>query len=603
MGAIAGFWQSTGDESEALIRGLAPMEDALLNRAPSSGGRWVCAVRGVGMATCRGTGVEERSSGAPLVSLSGRYVIVMDGRVYNTLWIRKELQAAGVPIAGESELASVLAAIEAWGVHKATIRFDGSFTFALWDQQERRLSLARDRMGIKPLYYSWTGDTILWASSISALKRHAKFRKGLNGNAATFYFRHGFVPAPHTLLKDVWKLPSGSVFSVTGSPAEYAKVSPSEFWSPIEAGKQGVRNSYTGDRREALDEAGKLLRLAVHARSQNGGGTPYGALLTGEVDSVLVAAMMKAELSRPLKTFSLRAAGGAGWGVEKVGKCLGTEHYELEVSEEMGVQVAAELLEACEEPVVDPAQIAMQLLCQFARKEVPGVLVGTGGSELFGGHLRYHRALSAWKRVRWIPASLRRASTHESGEVLYQAEVTQVSPLVEEWVRHCPEPSTALSRLNAKDGVYELGVYMMLYDLVSLLPEVTLTGMDRAASRAGGLDVAMPLLDRRVVDFAMRLPGSLKLGRGGVNWMLKALGGASFHLEPMPCIPVGAWLRGPLRELGERGMSVERLRQHGFLRVDETRQAWECHLAGRGNHGEELWKIVMMQAWLERNIG
>ncbi len=653
MCGLVAFWEAgyTGGDDTHLYELLLQMTSTLQHRGPDDSGAWVEGNEGVALGFRRLSIIDLSPEGhQPMQSASGRYVIIFNGEVYNFSALREELEVKGHRFRGHSDTAVMLAAIEEWGLEAAVKRFVGMFAIVLWDRQERRLSLVRDRLGIKPLYYGWMGDTFLCASELKALRAHPSFRPEIDRGALTLYMRHNYVPHPYSIYKGIRQLPPGTILTLgpTGRRATDGDFpSPVPYWSAQEVAERGVADAFTGTDREAIEEMDTLLREAVRLRMV--ADVPLGAFLSGGVDSSTVVALMQAQSEQPVKTFTI------GFNEERYNEAtharaiadhLGTDHTELYVTPEQALSIIPSLPQMYDEPFADSSQLPTFLVSQLTRRHVTVSLSGDGGDELFGGYTRYAVARSIWGKVGWLPPRARvglargiRSVSRSSydrwlgrlapytgrfgsvgrvGDKLHTlSEVLAVrdrDDLYRRLVSHTPsphslvlggyEPPTALTGRRRRIRLHDYTQRMMYVDTVSYLPDDILTKVDRA-SMAVSLEARVPLLDHRVVEFAWRLPMSLKVRDGQGKWILRQV---LYRYVPRQLIerpkmgfgvPIDIWLRGPLREWAEALLNERRLREEGFLDPDTVRSMWRDHLSGERNSQGRLWNILMFQAWLE----
>lgn len=625
MCGIAGLWKQGGGAREALAGEVRAMAGALAHRGPDDAGAWVDEGAGVAVAFRRLAIIELSPAGhQPMQSPSGRYIITFNGEIYNFRELRVQLEGAGYRFRGHSDTEVILGAVEAWGLHAAIARFVGMFAFALWDRQDRKLSLVRDRLGIKPLYYGWTGEALLWGSELKALRVHPSFRDEVDRNALSLFLRHNTVPAPYTIYKDVYKLPPGSILTVGAPDVLTAPPKPVVYWSPQEALEEGERSGFTGNATEATDRLEGLLSEAIRLRMV--ADVPVGAFLSGGIDSSMVVALMQSQSGRPVKTFSIgfeETGYNEAPQAREVASWLGTEHNELYVTPREAHEVIPLLPEIFDEPFSDPSQIPTLLVSRLARSQVTVSLSGDGGDELFGGYSRYLTTRAVWRATGWIPTALRRGLgavlpghrgavwrdllAKPSGEALYYRMVSHWKNPDEVVIGGCEYP-TSLSKLQGSPGRFGLTSHMMLADLVSYLPDDILTKVDRA-SMAVGLEARVPLLDHRVVEFAAGLPVSMKIRAGKGKWLLRQVleRYVPRKLTERPKmgfgVPIGMWLRGPLRDWAEDLLAESRLQQEGYLHCGPVRKIWKEHLNGMRDWQYYLWDVLMFQAWLEAQRG
>lgn len=640
MCGLTGFWNRDplDEDAASLVRRMALTMRA---RGPDSEGSWLDRAAGLALAHRRLAILDLSEEGhQPMLSPSGRYVITYNGEVYNYREIRREIEARSSAIRwrGGSDTEVILAAIDTWGLEGAVSRFVGMFAFALWDREERKLHLVRDRLGIKPLVHGRAGNALVFGSTLHALRAHPAFDREIDRGALAAYLRFNCVPAPHTIHRDAKKVPPGTIVTFRSSSAEPEVRT---YWSAVDVWARA--RPFEGDEREAVDELERTLAEAVRLRLI--ADVPVGAFLSGGIDSSTVVALMQRECSRPVRTYSIaneRADYDEGAAAAAVARHLGTEHTQLVVTSAEAMAVIPDLPRIYDEPFADSSQIPTFLVSRLARHDVTVALSGDGGDELFGGYNRHLFGPRVWSVLRRIPVGLRRRAAGpllaQDPEVLNRAlgrigeragirlpgdklhKLARVLPartadeLYAALQTHWREPSAvvlgahreavrpALERLPS-----DLTARMMLGDLVGYLPDDILTKVDRA-SMAVSLEARVPILDHRVVELAARFPARLRVRRGAGKHVLRRLLARHVprRLWERPKmgfgVPIADWLRGPLRPWCEELLSVPRLRREGILDPDRVRRAWiDLVERGRGN-AHEVWGVLMFQAWYEQNM-
>jgi len=627
------------------------MIQAIHHRGPDHTGIWLDPARRIALGHKRLSIIDLSPAGnQPMVSPSGRYVIVYNGEIYNHLEIRDEIEQDGNAPAwrGHSDTETLLAAIELWGLKGALERCVGMFALALWDKRECSLSLARDRVGEKPLYYGRQGDgpeaALVFASELKAFSPHPSFRQEINREALSLYMRHGYVPAPFTIYVGIRKLLPGCILTIS---AENSEPVIEAYWSGRAVAEQGAAQPLDISPDEAVDELEELLTTSVERQML--ADVSLGAFLSGGVDSSTVVAMMQKRSSRPVKTFSIgfhEDAYNEAVHAKAVAAHLGTDHTELYVTAEQAMNVIPDLPAMYDEPFADSSQIPTFLVSQLARRHVKVSLSGDAGDELFGGYERYRMTSRFWSRLSRIPRSVRgvmaRGLTtvsprkwnafasaiepvlpasarlalpgdkiHKGAGVLASRNVAELyHGLASSWrdpasvVIGGSEPSTILTReMPAMTDLDDIE-RMMAVDLLTYLPDDILVKVDRAAMSVS-LETRVPLLDHQVIEFAWRLPLSYKIRDGETKWVLRQV---LYRHVPRELIerpkmgfgiPLGEWLRGPLRQWAEDLLAEDRLEREGFFRPAPIRRLWEAHLDGAVNEQYRLWIVLMFQAWLE----
>lgn len=652
MCGFAGFLELSKRMPEEELRAIVnKMTTTIIHRGPDDTGEWVDSEAGVALGFRRLSIIDLSPGGhQPMISASGRYVITFNGEVYNFGALRHELETHGEApdFRGHSDTEVILAAVEAWGLEAAVQRFIGMFAFALWDRKERCLHLVRDRLGVKPLYYGWAGQTLLFASELKAMRPFPGFQPEVDRNALALFLRHSYIPAPHSIWKDVFKLAPASILTLRGTEQT---PQPVPYWSAKAMAEAGVGDPFVGTEEEAIERLDGLLRDAVALRMISD--VPLGVFLSGGIDSSLVVALMQAQSNRPVKTFTIgfhETAYNEALYAKEIARHLGTEHMELYVTPEEGMAVIPKLPSLYDEPFGDSSQIPTYLVSALARRHVTVALSGDGGDELFAGYNRYFWGRSIWKAVGWMPTWMRhvvaralklltpqawdrligqlgwimppRVRTRNPADKLAKmGEIFAVkSPdemyrnLISQWrtpdtvVLGGFEAQTVLTDRGQWAGLKDFTERMMYLDLVTYLPDDILVKVDRA-SMGVSLEAREPLLDHRLVEFAWRLPLSMKIRGGEGKWALRQVLNkyVPSHLIERPKtgfgIPLDSWLRGPLRDWAESLIGEHRLRSEGFFDPAPIRARWAEHLSGQRNWQYSLWDILMFQAWREQSHG
>ncbi len=586
MCGLTGFWQQGGCSHDEAVAIVQRMTDTLVHRGPDDAGEWIDEVAGIALGHRRLSILDLSPAGhQPMLSASGRYVMAYNGEVYNHLELRQDLATQGAAPAwrGHSDTETLLAAVDAWGIEETLQRCVGMFAIALWDRQERLLTLARDRLGEKPLYYGWVsqpaGSAFVFASELKAIRAYPGFRATVCRAALGQYLRFTYVPAPYSIYEGIFKLEPGCLLQVQMSPPAtpprqplrpadtYGSVSLKRWWSLREVVAAGVTDQISNEA-EAIWLVEKALSTAI--RQQLLADVPLGAFLSGGVDSSTVVALMQQHSSHPVKTFTIgfeeRGFDEAPYA-QAVARHLGTDHYEMRVDARMAQEVIPTLPHIYDEPFADSSQIPTHLVCRAARQQVTVALSGDAGDELFGGYNRYFWGPRIWHRLSWLPKPLRR----QLGQFMIQIPIAQwdrlgsvlgvgrgiegvvrlgdklhklglrlqtvhhiddlYRSLVSEWPS--PEPVVLDAKEAQPKGLVSLlddplpaagtareQLRMMYWDALTYLPDDILCKVDRAAM-ACSLETRVPFLDHRLVALAWRLPLSMKI-RGNVGkWVLR----------------------------------------------------------------------------------
>lgn len=620
---------------------------SLIHRGPDDGGSWVDEEVGIALGHRRLSIVDLSPEGhQPMISADGRYVIVFNGEIYNFLELRKQLQSLGYSFRGHSDTEVMLSSFCQWGVLEATKRFNGMFAFALWDRQERVLHLGRDRIGEKPLYYGWCGNTFIFASELKAFKVHPHFQAEINRDALALFLRFSYIPAPYSIYQGIYKLPPATLLSWNRHSIH---PQPIAYWSAKIAAESGVAYPFTGSENEAILNLEALLKDAVKMRMI--ADVPLGAFLSGGIDSSTIVALMQAQSLQPIKTFSIgfhEQDYNEAEYAKAVAQYLGTDHTELYVTSNEALAVIPKLPSLYDEPFSDSCQISTFLVSQLARHHVKVTLSGDAGDELFAGYNRYFWGRSIWHNIGWIPKAVRHFTAKAlisvspkawnqgfstvdamlstklklavSGDNLHKLASILAVPnpemmyagLVSHWQPHeafvigSSELSTVLSNPNLWASLSDFTERMMFLDLITYLPDDILVKVDRA-SMGVSLESRIPFLDHRVVEFAWQIPLSMKIRGNQGKWLLRQV---LYKYVPKKLIerpkmgfgiPIDSWLRGSLQDWAEDLLDESRLRREGYFHPQPIRQKWDEHQRGERNWQYYLWDVLMFQAWLAEN--
>jgi len=639
MCGFAGFIGFNNFSKDQLESITSDMGDAIFHRGPDDFGVWYDNELEVALIHRRLSILDLSKAGhQPMISSSGRFVIAFNGEIYNHNDIRFKLKGK-VSWRGGSDTEALLALIEADGVASALEQSVGMFAFSLWDKEDKSLYLVRDRMGEKPLYYGWQNGVFLFGSELKAFKANPIFDGELDRGSIALQLRHNCIPAPYSIYKGVKKLLPGSFLKLSiGSLNKLDRElpEPQKYWSFDEVVKKDDENRFFGSESIAISELDRLLSRSVS--EQMTADVPLGAFLSGGVDSSVVVALMQKQSSEPIKTFSI-GFNEVGYDeaihAKEVANYLGTDHTELYVNAQQAMNVIPHLPKLYDEPFSDSSQIPTFLVAEMTRKNVKVALSGDGGDELFGGYNRYFKTHQWWDKINMIPKPVRKllsksllsispgawdrvgnitpgVSGNNINKLAGVLSVPDSASLYKHFTSHWEDPGAVVIsgqelETQVSNPPIELNSkveQMMFLDTLTYLPDDILTKVDRA-SMGVSLETRIPFLDHRLVEFAWKLPLSMKIRHGQGKWILRQL---LYQYVPKELIerpkmgfgvPIDSWLRGPLRDWAEALIDESRLRQEGYFYPEPIRRKWEEHISGRRNWQYHLWDILMFQAWLE----
>ena len=659
MCGLTGILDASGQNSADQLRAATrAMTDAVRHRGPDDSGFWADPAIGVSFGFRRLAVVELSSAGhQPMLSHDGQLVLVFNGEIYNHDALRAELRKDGIVVdwVGHSDTETLLACFSTWGISATLERAVGMFGLAVWDRGARRLHLARDRFGEKPLYYGWAKDVFLFGSELSAIRNYPGFENEIDPNVLSLYMEFGNVPAPYSIYRYVYKVEPGCILSVpldgavsristpVFAPGRHGALTIERYWSLIDVARRGIANPIE-DENEAADRLEAALTTAV--RLQSIADVPLGAFLSGGIDSSAIVALMQAQSTRRVKTFTIgfeEAAFNEAEHAKAVAQHLGTEHEQLYVSAQEARDVVPLLPHMYSEPFADSSQIPTHLVSRIARRHVTVTLSGDGGDELFGGYTRHTWVPRIWARLRLLSPAVRRAGAaaiqgvptttwdrlgqmapaghriSRLGDKAYKlayglSHVSSADDLYRMLVTIWPQDSYVVNAAQPPPTFFQsnrplvagnnLQHRLMLMDSLTYLPDDILHKVDRA-SMAVSLETRAPFLDHRVAELAWRLPLHMKIHKGISKRILRTV---LYRHVPRALVerpkmgfgvPIDAWLRGPLRDWAEDLLNEKQLREQGYLDAQAIRQKWQEHLSGHRNWPNELWCVLMFQAWQE----
>ena len=649
MCGINGFYSLSSFSSNDVI---IKMNSAISHRGPDTNGFWSDKKSGIILGHQRLSIIDLSDAGnQPMKSNSSRYILTYNGEVYNHLEIRKELEKINPSIKwrGNSDTETLLEAIDFWGIEITLKKIQGMFAFGLWDQKKRCLILARDRIGEKPLYYGWQGEgnkkSFLFGSELKALKVHPEFNGKINRDAIALQLRHNYIPSPYSIYEDIYKLQPGHYLKLKESDlTKNLLPDPKTYWSLIGTVFSGNNNQLTISESHIQEDLEKYLQSSV--RKQMISDVPLGGFLSGGIDSSTIVALMQSQSINPVKTFTIgfnEDEYSEAKYAKKIAKHLGTDHTELYVSSKKAIEVIPKLPLIYDEPFSDSSQIPTFLVSQLAKKDVKVALSGDGGDELFCGYNRYLMSEKFWNIFRLMPQSFRKifSSGLQSISTENWTTISKLLPglkkysnfgdkihkganvlkaktshelyymLCSHWqnpteaVINSKEPGTLLTEFKPDFQGLNNHQQMMVLDFLTYLPDDILVKVDRAAM-ASSLETRIPFLDHNLIEYVWRIPHSLKFKKGEGKWILKKILNKYVpkHLTDRPKmgfgIPIGAWLRGPLRDWAENLLDQKRLQQEGYFNSKLIRDKWTEHLSYKRDWQYDLWNVLMFQAWIDQ---
>jgi len=639
MCGIAGLWFAKSESRERLESSGRAMGGAMSHRGPDAEGIWTDAPRGLALTHRRLSILDLTEAGAqPMHSHDGRFVVIYNGECYNFTDLRNQLVAAGCEFRGGSDTEVIVESCARYGVKKTLEHLNGMFAFAVYDRQTGELTLARDRVGIKPLFYGWFGGTFWFGSELKALRALKEFKHELNLDSIGQFLKYGYIPAPHSVFKGIYKLPAAHMLAMKSASE---KVSPECYWPLVrDFGRSGA-HAFKGTYEDAQEQLDQLLRKSV--RNQMIADVPLGAFLSGGIDSSTVVAMMQAQSSRPVKTFTIgfeEAGFNEAAYAREVARHLKTDHTDLVLTAGEAQAVVPMLGQMFDEPFADASQIPTFAVSRLARKHVTVSLSGDGGDELFAGYKHYTVSAGRLNRMNRLPSMARKLAAggarvfsergwdrifnvlpkgdgalsgfkiHKYASLLGQDDaMSQYDLINSRWFA----PETVVRGLSSemRYGIipasaegFDLIEFMAVADLNQYLPEDILVKLDRT-SMAVSLESRVPILDHDVVAFALSLPLAYKRSNGTGKIVLRRVLEKYVPREMIDrpkkgfSVPVAAWIRGPLRAWAEDLLQQGRTRHGDILNQEVVGEKWREHLSGRRDHSELLWPVLMFESWAQ----
>ena len=642
MCGITGFIsQSSIDYNAVLLK----MVEKLNHRGPDSHGVWYDNNHAIGFGHARLSIVDLSETGhQPMISFSKRYSMVFNGEIYNHNSIRETIELERtINWKGTSDTETILTAIEIWGIEKTIESCIGMFAIALWDSSEKQLTLIRDRMGEKPLYYGWVNENFVFASELSSIKSFPLFNNQINRDALMLYLRHCSIPDPYSIYENIYKLEPGCSIVIKLGKKEIIK---KQYWSTEKIANQNNSPTFIGTAHDAVQELEKLLKNAVKIQMQ--ADVPIGAFLSGGVDSSAIVALMQSQSEKKVNTFTIgfdQKQYNEAEHAKKVAAHIGTNHHEAYMSNKEILDIVPLLPKIYSEPFSESSQIPTFLVSKIAKQKVTVSLSGDAGDELFCGYSRYQLADKSWSKISKIPYFVRKkvssginlfpqnfwqtvlqplnSRKDKNGIQINPADkLLKAAPLLAfknrkefyskgfmthnldaiNWVIGSKESNTIFDTNSIQIDNYLSE--MMTIDQLTYLTNNNLTKVDRAAM-ANSLETRVPMLDHNIVSFAHSIPIEYKLRDGVDKWVLREV---LYKYVPKQLIerpkmgfgvPLAEWLRGPLRDWCENLINQKRLEEEGFFDAKIIRTKWQEHLSGKRNWENQLWDVMVFQDWLD----
>ncbi len=649
MCGISGFYSKNSSTFNNVI---LKMNSTLYHRGPERSKVWKDKYSGIIFGHQRLSILDLTKAGdQPMISHSGRFVITYNGEIYNHLELRKEIEVINSNIKWKSgtDTETILEAIELLGIKETLNRVVGMFAFVIWDKKNRTLTLVRDRMGEKPLYYGWQGEGVnkvfLFGSELKALKPHPAFRGEINRNAIALQLRHNYIPDPYSIYKDIYKLLPGHYLQLKEIDLKKG-ILPKliNYWSLIKCAIHGSKNQLAENGLEIQSELEERLKLSV--KQQMISDVPTGAFLSGGIDSSTIVSLMQSQSNKPIKTFTIGFSKddfNEARYAKKIARHLGTEHTELYFSPKKAMEVIPKIPTIHDEPFSDNSQIPSFLLSQLAKKKIKVALSGDGGDELFCGYNRYNTTNNWSNKFNLIPRSVRGILANRIRSIS-QSNLNKILGLVPtlneyasqgykiksikaleaknlsdlyyilsshwqnptEVVKRSKEPGTFLTKFQPKLPDFNNYQIMMALDQITYLPNDILVKVDRT-SMASSMEARVPFLDHRLIEYSWKIPYSLKFRNGKTKWILRKIlkQYVPENLTERPKmgfgIPLNDWLRGPLRDWAENLLNDKKLSEQGYFNTKLIREKWEDYISNKNKLLYDLWNVLMFQAWRDEN--
>lgn len=643
-------------ESSAAI--AASFLQCMNSRGPDDQGIWECKGDGILLTHNRLSIIEVGSKGRqPMMSRSKNLVISYNGELYNFRELRKELSNAGVSFQTQSDTEVLLEAIDAWGLDVALARFNGMFSFGLWNCSKKQLFLVRDQFGIKPLYAGVIDGKLVFASDLRAIKKTFPCLS-LDNFALQAYLRYGFVPAPNSIYSGIYKIPPGTAicYSLSSEPdpkyftaaqrpfqcTQFNSTSMYQFWSYARELEIGQRTKMAINAHDIANELNIKLREAVVRQSI--AEVPLGAFLSGGIDSSLIVAILQGVNKTPVRTYTIgfeNSQHDESAFAKQVANHLRTDHTELRVSESEAIEVAKRIGGIYDEPFADSSQIPTLMVSEMAVRDVKVVLTGDGGDEIFGGYNRHVHGVSLWQRFnslppsaqealsklalsnfwqsgiaesvlsRVVPALSHRSLENAAGKIAKIAASRSIRELYSNLISITPNPEEyLLSAIGSYHLPLDVGSALdeirqfMLFDSISYLPDDILKKVDRATMSCS-LEARVPFLDLEIVRFAAKIPTKYLVkgssGKDIVKEVLRRYLPSELVDRPKMgfAVPLAEWLRGPLKNWSRDSINKSESMLSSLIDLKKVREEMDLFYSGGEDTSAQVWSFVMLSEWLQ----
>ena len=648
MCGISGIIKQNNTNTFDLESEIVKMSQSLRHRGPDNSGTWIDNNNGVALGHQRLSILDLSAAGNQPMQLQNKNLVLsFNGEIYNHLEIREKLEnqsQGNFKWMSHSDTETLLRAFENWGTSETLKICSGMFSIALWNKKKKKLTLARDRFGEKPLYYGWVNNDFIFASEIKAIKTNKSFNNSICKNSLDHYLKVNYVPAPFSIYKNIFKLESGTYIEINKSTKNVGQIKKKIFWS-LESSIKNNKLSTIRDESYIIKKLEKKLIKSV--KSQMLSDVPLGGFLSGGVDSSLITALMQNENNQSIKTFTIGFQDkqfDESIYAKKISNYLGTDHNEIIISDKDCRDVIPLLPKIYDEPFADSSQIPTYLICKVAKQNVTVALSGDGGDEIFGGYNRYTWGPRIWEKISILPFSLRKKlgelslklsernldiifnlfvnrggyKIHKIGKALINS--TNIDNFMQNMTLEWKEENRLIldhknnlfensyifqNKINDLNFTFDDPISKMIYlDTVTYLQDDILCKLDRAAM-SNSLETRLPFLDKEVIEFANKIPIDIKIKNGIGKWPLKQILSKYIPKDLIDrpktgfSIPLGKWLKGPLRDWAENLLNEKRITQEGIFSAKLINAKWQQHLDGKQDHSSNLWGILMFQSWLE----